>query len=140
MSKSLSKEFLFTFFSKHTLAVVATVSPMQHPEAAVVGIVTTPDLKIFFDTSNTSRKYQNIMSNPTIALVVGWENEQTAQLEGTARVPTGTELNELLNTYFQSFPDGRERQSWPDIAYIVIDIKWVKYSDFSESFIEEITF
>jgi len=140
MNASLTKEFLHSFLSKHTLAVVSTVTPMHHPEAAVVGIVTTPELKIFFDTSNSSRKYQNLLSNPNMALVIGWDNEQTAQVEGKARVPAGTELKELLNTYFQSFPDGRERESWPDIAYVVVDVKWVKYSDFSKSFISEISF
>ena len=137
MSDSLTREFLHTFLSKHKHAVVSTVSVDQHPESAVVGIVVTPDLKIFFDTSNGSRKYKNIISNPFTSVVV-WSDEQTAQLEGTARVPTGNELNDLLNTYFQSFPDGRERQSWPDIAYVVVDVKWVKYSDFNKSFIKEI--
>ena len=139
MNDSLTKEFLHTFLSKHKHAVVSTVSATQHSESAVVGIVITPDLKIFFDTSNGSRKYKNILSNPSVSVVV-WSEEQTAQLEGTARVPAGNELNELLNTYFQSFPDGKERQSWPDIAYVVVDVKWVKYSDFSESLIKEISF
>ena len=140
MDVSLTKEFLHTFLAKHQFGVVATVTTEKHPEAAVVGVITMPDLRIFFDTSNVSRKYQNILSNPNIALVVGWDNEQTAQVEGTARVPTGNELNELLNVYFQSFPDGRERQSWPDIAYVVIDVSWVKYSDFATSVIKEATF
>ena len=140
MDAPLTKEFLHTFLSKHKFGVVATVTPAQHPEAAVVGIITMPDLRIFFDTSNVSRKYKNLMSNPNIALVIGWDNEQTAQVEGTARVPTGNELNELLNVYFQSFPDGRERQSWPDIAYVVVDVKWARYSDFSASLIKEISF
>ncbi|HEX5112379.1 MAG TPA: pyridoxamine 5'-phosphate oxidase family protein, partial [Saprospiraceae bacterium] len=126
-----------TFISKYKHAVVSTVTADQHSESAVVGIVVTPDLKIFFDTSNGSRKFKNIMSNPSTSVVV-WSDEQTAQLEGFARAPTGNELNELLKTYFQSFPDGRERQSWPDIAYVVVDVKWVKYSDFSKSFIKEI--
>ena len=139
MDVSLTKEFLHTFLSKHKHAVVSTVSANQHSESAVVGFVITPDLKIFFDTSNGSRKYKNILSNPSMSVVV-WSEEQTAQLEGIARVPTGNELNELLNTYFQSFPDGKERQSWPDIAYVVMDVKWVKYSDFSASLIKEISF
>jgi len=140
MNGSLTKEFLYSFLSKHKFAVVATVTAEQHPEAAVIGIATLQDLRIFFDTSNGSRKYKNLLSNPNVALVIGWDNEQTAQVEGTARVPTGKELEELLNVYFVSFPDGRERQSWPDIAYVVVDVKWAKYSDFSASLIQEKTF
>jgi hypothetical protein len=32
--------------------------------------------------------------------------------------------------YFESFPDGRERQSWPGITYIRARPTWLRFSDF----------
>ncbi len=137
----LTREFLHAFLSRHPYAVISSVTAEHQPEAAVVGISVTPDLRIFFDTLNSSRKYQNLLSNPSIALVIGWDNEQTTQLEGQARVPVGAELAELLGYYYQVFPDGKDRNlNWPDIAYIVVDPKWIRYSDFGVPEIKEATF
>ena len=137
----LTKEFLYAFIAKHKHVVVSSVTPDQKPEAAVVGIMVTPDLRIFFDTLSTSRKFANLLANPATAVVIGWDDETTVQLEGRARVPVGDELKALLQLYYKVFPDGEDRnKNWPDIAYIVIDTEWVKYSDFSASEIIETKF
>jgi general stress protein 26 len=137
----LTKEFLYSFIAKHKHVVVSSVTADQKPEAAVVGIIVTPDLRIFFDTLSTTRKYANLLSNPAAAVVIGWDDEKTVQLEGKARVPSGTELDALLQLYYKVFPEGEDRnKNWPDIAYIVIDTEWVRYSDFSASEIIETKF
>ena len=137
----LTKEFLSAFIGKHKHVVVSSVTPDQKPEAAVVGIMVTPDLRIFFDTLSTSRKFANLLANPAAAVVIGWDDERTVQLEGRARVPVGDELNALLQLYYKVFPEGLDRnKNWPDIAYIVIDTEWVRYSDFSASEIIETKF
>jgi general stress protein 26 len=138
---SLTNEFLYAFLMKHKFAVLSTVTADHRPESAVVGIIATPDLRIFCDTLSTSRKFINISNNPAAAYAIGWDDEQTVQFEGMARVPTGDELNELLEFYYQVFPDGKDRnQNWPDIAYIVVDPKWIRYSDFSVPEIKEAVF
>ena len=45
--------------------------------------------------------------------------------------PTGAELERLRELYFESFPDGRERQSWRGITYIRARPTWIRYSDFT---------
>jgi len=137
----MTKEFLYQFIAKNKLAVIASVAGTR-PEAAVVGIAVTTDLKIIFDTVSTSRKYHNLVKNPAIALVIGWDKEQTLQYEGLAKIPGAAELDGLLETYFRVFPDGRERKaSWKDIAYFVVEPKWIRYSDFNEpQRIEEFSF
>jgi uncharacterized pyridoxamine 5'-phosphate oxidase family protein len=60
----MTKEFLYQFIAKNKYAVLSTVTPQQHPEAAVVGIAVTTELHLIFDTVNTSRKYQNLVKNP----------------------------------------------------------------------------
>lgn len=83
----MTKEFLYDFISKHRLTVLATISENNMPEAALVGFAITPDLEIIFDTVKTSRKYKNLLKNPAISFVVGWDGEQTVQYEGIARIP-----------------------------------------------------
>ena len=135
-------EFLYSFISKNKYAVLSTVTKDNRAEAALVGIAVTTDLKIIFDTVHTSRKYQNLINNPSIAFVIGLQNEQTVQYEGIAKIPTPDELDKLLPTYFNAFPDGQDRkENWKDIAYFIVEPQWIRYSDFGISpKIEEKTF
>lgn len=138
----MTTEFLYNFISQNKYAVLSTVTKDNLAEAALVGIAVTPELKIIFDTLSTSRKYLNLIKNPSIAFVIGWHNEQTIQYEGNAKISTVKELDRLLETYFSVFPDGRERkENWKDIAYFCVEPKWIRYSDFSNpQKIEELTF
>lgn len=138
----MTNAFLYDFISKHKHAVLSTVTTEKLPEAALVGFATTEDLKIIFDTVSTSRKYQNLINNPAIAFVIGWDNEQTVQYEGIAHIPAADELDGLLQTYFSVFPDGQERkETWKDIAYFCVEPKWIRYSDFNEpQRIKEVSF
>jgi hypothetical protein len=52
------------------------------------------------------------------------------QYEGVADVPSGTELERLKQVYFEAFPDGPSRLSWPGITYIRVKPMWIRYSDF----------
>ena len=69
----------YNFIQKHKLGVLATVSSLHMPEAAVVGIAVTTDLELVFDTIGNSRKSQNLRLNPKLAFVVGWDDEITVQ-------------------------------------------------------------
>ena len=98
-----------------------------------MGIVVTDDFEVFFDTVDTNRKVVNLRSNRKIAFVIGGTTdgeERTVQYEGISDEPTGTELRRLKELYFESFPDGRERQTWPGITYIRTRPTWIRYSDF----------
>ncbi|AFD08533.1 pyridoxamine 5'-phosphate oxidase family protein [Solitalea canadensis] len=138
----MTVDFLYEFISKNKYAVLSTVTVDGLPESAVVGIAITTDLRIIFDTLSTSRKYQNLINNPSIAFVIGWDGEQTIQYEGTAKIPDEKELEELLQIYFNVFPDGKDRkENWKDIAYFSVSPRWIRYSDFNVPVtIEEIRF
>jgi hypothetical protein len=107
-----------------------------------VGIATTPELEIIFDTVKSSRKYPNLVERPSCSFVVGWDGEQTVQFEGDAFEPAGEELKRYQEAYFVVWPDGPARMSWPGITYFVVRPRWIRYSDFDRTppFIEEITF
>ena len=123
---------MIEFMRQSKLAVQASVTADGAPQAAVVGFVVSDQAELFFDTSSASRKCGNLRRDPRIALVVGWD-ERTLQYEGVADEPTGKELARLKALYFESFPDGRERERWPDIAYFRVRPRWLRFSDFSGS-------
>jgi PPOX class probable F420-dependent enzyme len=126
----MNREDLLTFLRRHRLAVEATVSATGAPQAAVVGFGVSDDLELVFDTLDTTRKLRNLRQEPRVALVVGWDEEQTAQIEGVADEPAGAELERLKTVYFAAYPDGPARQAWKGITYVRVRPTWVRYSDF----------
>ena len=132
----MTRQELLEFIRGHSLVVQTSVSPTNGPQAAVVGVVATDELEIVFDTLATTRKVRNLRANPKIAFVIGGltdGDERTAQYEGLADEPTGRELARLKELYFQFFPDGCERQTWPDLVYIRARPTWIRYSDFNQN-------
>jgi len=121
---------LLTFVRRSKLAVVSTTSSAGAPQAAVVGIAVTDALEIVFDTLETSRKAVNLRRDARIALVIGWDEEQTVQCEGIADEPAGAELERIKAVYIATFPDGVARQSWPGLTYFRVRLRWARYSDF----------
>jgi hypothetical protein len=124
---------LVAFMQGQIYAVQATTSRGGGPQAAVVGIVVTDDLCIFFDTLAGTRKAQNLRRHPRIAFVIGGltpGEERTVQYEGVADEPKGSDLESLKHLYFARFPDGREREHWPGITYVRVRPAWIRYSDY----------
>ncbi len=121
---------LLEFLRKHRWAVEASVSAGGAPQAAVIGVATSDQLELVFDTLDTTRKCQNLRHDPRIALVIGWDDAQTVQLEGVADEPTGGERDRLIEVYLAAFPDGEERRRWDGITYWRVRPRWVRYSDF----------
>lgn len=126
----MKKAELVRFLQKHRWAVEATVAEDGGPQAAVIGIAVTDELEIVFDTSTRSRKAENLRRTKRIALVVGWDDAQTVQLEGEVDEPKGAERDRLLVTYVAKFPDGVERARDPDITHFRVRPTWARHSDF----------
>jgi hypothetical protein len=126
----VNRSELIAFLRRHRLCIQGSVSSSGGPQAAVVGFAVSDEAEIVFDTIGTSRKMANLRRDPRIAVVVGWDDEQTAQIEGVADEPVGAELQRLKEVYFRVFPDGVERQGWKDITYVRVRPTWVRYSDF----------
>jgi len=136
----MRRDELIQFLRRYKLAVQASVAPpATHgqarggaPQAAVVGIAVSDELELVFDTLESTRKYQNLRADPRIALVIGWDDAITAQIEGVVDFPTGAELERLRECYFVPYPDGRDRLAWPGITHARVRPHWVRYSDFTK--------
>ncbi len=133
----MTKDSLYHLIQKNRLAVISSISPENKPGCALIGIAVSENLEIIFDTVTTSRKYRNLLYNPYVALVIGWEDEITVQYEGLATMLTnGDDLYREI--YFSAFPDGRDRAvNWPGIVHFKIQPKWIRYSNFNDPAIIE---
>ena len=127
----MTRTELVGFLRTYKLAVEATVAADGTPQAAVVGYGVSDELEIVFDTLTTTRKVQNLSRDPRIALVVGWDHAITVQLQGVADIPTGVERERLKAVYFMAYPDGRDREAWPNITWVRVRPTWARYSDFT---------
>jgi hypothetical protein len=138
----VDRPFLHSFMTRHRYGVVSSQAADGTPQSALVGIATSPDLEIIFDTVRSSRKYPNLIARPACSFVVGWEGEQTVQFEGIAEEPAGAELQRIQEIYFAAWPDGPARRSWPGITWFIVRPRWIRYSDFDQRppLIEEMVF
>lgn len=129
------------FIAACDMAVVSSLSPEGAPQSAAVAIAVTPELEIVFDTVDRSRKYRNLKARGRCSITM-WVGAVTVQYEGIAEEPAGANLDRYKEAYFKKLPDGRDRQSWPGIAYFVVRPKWIRYSDFNARppLIEEFSF
>lgn len=130
----MTRKELLLMMRENPYAVQASVAPDASPQAAMVGVIVTDELQLFFDTLATTRKGRNLRQNPRIAFVFGstaGAEERTVQYEGVVDEPTGPELERLKTIYFTRFPDGPERQAWPGLFYVRVRPSWIRYSDFS---------
>jgi pyridoxine/pyridoxamine 5'-phosphate oxidase len=133
-------EEVFAIVKQKRLAVVSTADESGAPEAALVGFALTERNEVVFDTLGSSRKAVNIARRATTALVIGWDNDITVQIEGDARRPQGGDLAYAKAAYYREWPDGRSRENWPDIAYIVVKPRWMRYANYAGApVIEEFT-
>ncbi|HEY6967860.1 MAG TPA: pyridoxamine 5'-phosphate oxidase family protein [Candidatus Angelobacter sp.] len=133
---------LYRFIAQNKLGVLGYTGEANKSQSALVGIAVTPQLEIVFDTVKSSRKYKNLMTRPACSFVFGWIGEQTLQYEGQAEELSGPILEHYQKIYFQAWPDGPARLSWPGIVYILVRPRWIRYSDFDQNppLIQEFTF
>lgn len=118
------------FLKHHTLAVVATTHPNGTPEAAVVDFSVRDDLEIVFDTFDKTRKYENLLQNPAVAFVVGWESNITVQYEGRAQLVQASDVARYQRDHIEHVPEEREFIERGAILFKVRP-QWIRYSDFT---------
>ena len=122
---------LVEFLRAQKWAVETSVTTAGAPQAAVVGVAVSDELELVFDTLGDTRKGANLRADPRIALVMGWDDGKTAQIEGVADEPQGDELARIKKVYLTKFPDGVEREAWPLITYFRVRPTWIRFSDFT---------
>jgi len=86
--------------------------------------------ELVFDTERTARTYANLQGVHRVAVVVGWDEGQTVQVEGVAHQPTGEDRERCASAYATQRPGGAARTEDPSRALIRITPGWVRATDF----------
>lgn len=136
----ITRKDLVEFMRENPLVTAATISADGAPQAALLGVATSDQLELVFDTVDNSRKFGNVLRDGRIAVVFGAaggyvsgsHDERTVQYQGVADVPSGDELKRVQEeTYFKQFPDGRARLKWAHITYVRVRPVWMRYSNYN---------
>ena len=124
------KTLLRDLFSSQSLAVLATYGDGQ-TYGSLVAFAATDDLKsLVFATTRTTRKYDNLIRHPRIALVMDNRSNQEADFhKAMAVTATGTvtevgpsERNRLLTLYLSKHPYLKEFVTSPTCALLTVDV------------------
>ncbi|HMS50086.1 MAG TPA: pyridoxamine 5'-phosphate oxidase family protein [Candidatus Saccharibacteria bacterium] len=136
----IQKHDILAFLRKHSLAVLATADVKGRPQAAVVEFAELDDLTIIIDTFNYSRKYKNLQQNDQVAIVIGWDNNVTLQIDATAHELNGEDLARAKDIYFAKNERAKKWGDKPEIAYFAFRPIWMRYSDVGKTpwLIEEV--
>jgi len=123
---------ILDFMRAHHLGVLATVNQKGMPEAAVVGFAENENFEIFFGTFTGSRKYRNLARNAHVAMVIGWEQGKTVQLEGLAQEITDKgEIDKVTKIQLAKIPSAAKYVKESKEAFFKIRPSWIRYSDLS---------
>ena len=109
------------------LCVVSSVNPQGNSESAIVGFSENDKFEIMIGTSKKSRKYQNILNNPSVSIVFGPLENQAVQYEGLAQLIEGEELAERKKIHFKKLPGAMKYESNLEQTYILIKPKWLRF-------------
>ncbi len=126
-----SLEQITTLFGSQMLAVLSTQSRDQ-PYASLVAFAADDNLEhIFFLTPTTTRKYENLIDNPKVAILVNNSVNKADDIHnavsvtgiGTAAVVETSDKTQLLNMYLKKHPHLKGFSKAPTTAFICIAMK-----------------
>lgn len=121
------------FLKSQRVAVVSTVDEKGDPQSAAVTFLIDDEFNIFFVTRKKSRKFANIIRNPRVAVVVGFDPEHpsTIQMHGNAKISEENRITTLLK--FSQALISREKW-WPllkvaGLDFVVMEVKidWARW-------------
>ena len=134
MTEQEKKQIILKFFRRCKLGVVSTVFPGSlMPESAVVSISETDNLDIVFGSFKAERKNHNILANPQVSFVVGWDYEEkiTVQVEARVQLLVGKEREALSDEHCKKHPGSLKYKDDPRQEYFKIVPHWIRYSNFA---------
>ncbi|GAA3110357.1 pyridoxine/pyridoxamine 5'-phosphate oxidase [Kribbella aluminosa] len=123
----MTREEFVAFVRKAREGVVATVDADGSPEAALVGMAVTDAGDVLFDTYTATRKVDNIRVHERVALVIGWDDGVSVQVEGSAEILSGAERDACGTAYLEQFPGSRALVDGFSLVRVVPN--WLRHYD-----------
>jgi len=129
-SHAAALDTIRTLFDTQDLSVLSTQKNGQ-PYASIVAVTVTPDLKqIIFLTPETTRKYDNLVASPRVAMLINNSRNQAADITkaisvtatGKAFPATGKEKEQLLTLYLSRHPHMKSFADDPTTAVVCMTV------------------
>jgi nitroimidazol reductase NimA-like FMN-containing flavoprotein (pyridoxamine 5'-phosphate oxidase superfamily) len=122
---------ILALMKANRLTVISTVDNKNNrPEAACIAFAEKDNLDLIFGTSNKSRKYKNIQSNPNVSFVIGWSDEMgTIQYEGVAKEMSGEEALEHGRILAIKNENAQVFLTKEDQRYFLVQPTWIRLID-----------
>ena len=126
-----SLEQITTLLDSQMLAVLSTQSRDQ-PYASLIAFSASDTLEhLFFLTPNTTRKYEHLITNPKVAILVNNSVNKADDIYnavsvtgiGTAAVVETSDRTQLLNVYLKKHPHLKGFSKAPTTAFICVAMK-----------------
>ena len=147
MKTKVTKKQVLDFLRQRKHAGISTVTSKGSPEAATIYYGVDKHFNFYFPTGTLSRKFKNIQKNPHVALAITDTKKLiTIQMEGVAKVihkikkngepiqiltkALTPDLRETLQSLWDPVPPVIKMKNG-DLAILQVEIKWVRYADFS---------
>lgn len=131
------KSTILEFLRQQPLATISTVGCDSHvPQSALIAFCETESLELVFETFVFARKYANLLANPHVALVIGWDpvTHITLQYEGIAKPIPKSKIKYYQNLFLQkSTPCTEDFVKNPQARLFKVQPTWLRYSDYTKS-------
>jgi len=128
MTVDEKRKFVADFIRLHTLMVVSSLWDGK-PQSAVVAFSQKGDFELIFGTFNTTRKYRNLKGNPSISVVIGWDDNKTIQYEGTAEEVAKKDMDEYRRIHLERNPGSALYADREGQRYFKLTPRWIRYTD-----------
>jgi len=111
--------------------VVCSVSENLKPQAALVGFGEMDNLSLIFGTSTKTRKFSNLMKNPSVAIVFDDSEGITVQYEGTISLFENDEFSKYKEAYFRKSAVAKKYENYPNQTYLKVTPVWIRYTNYN---------
>jgi hypothetical protein len=129
--KTDQKSLITTVMDGNRLMVVAT-QWQGKPQSALVAFSRKEEFELIFGTFVETRKYRNLIADPCVAVVIGWNDDQiTVQYEGIASLVSGEERDQCVAIHLAKLPEAHIYSTMENERYFKICPTWIRYSDLS---------
>lgn len=117
-------ELAMALLTNTETCTLATASTDGVPEAATVRFVADEAYNVYINTATTYRKYENMTTNPRVAVVVDGHDENL-QLEGVATELTGDDAAFVRERYTSKYGHS-EYLTHDDSTQFEIETDWAR--------------
>lgn len=116
------------FIGEQEVCTLATASDDSVPEAATIRFSNDEEFNFYINSGDTYRKYQNMKSNPRVAIVVNGKFEGdyfNMQLEGEAHEVPYNDADYIMDMYKEKYGSS-EYLTNDESVFFEIDVDWAR--------------